>query len=163
MDRWLRLRKLNSNGDAVSLPPRAFVSTNVATRLLQIHLCVIYFFAGAGKLLGETWWNGEALWGAFANLEYQTIDMTWMAGSLVLVNFLTQFSVAWELSYSVFVWNRYTRPIMIALAIPLHMGIALCMGMITFGLVMLIANLVFVSPALVRTLGWRNSVSRASN
>ena len=119
---------------------------------MQIHLCVVYFFAGAGKLAGETWWNGEALWGAFANLEYQTIDMTWIAGSLVLVNFLSQFSVAWELTYCVFVWNRLLRPIVVGLAIPLHLGIAFCMGMITFGLIMLVANMAFVSPELIRTL-----------
>ncbi len=152
VDRWLRSRASRARGSHSQLPVRSFVSTNVATRLIQIHLCVVYFFAGAGKLAGETWWNGEALWGAFANLEYQTIDMTWIAGSLVLVNFLSQFSVAWELTYSVFVWNRLLRPIVVGLAIPLHLGIALCMGMITFGLIMLVANMAFVSPELIRTL-----------
>ena len=83
VDRWWRQRKARENGATIDLPVRRLVSTTVASRLMQIHLCVIYFFAGAGKLLGETWWNGEALWGAFANLEYQTIDMTWIAGSLV--------------------------------------------------------------------------------
>jgi len=38
------------------------------------------------------------------------------------------------------------------LAIPLHMGIAVCLGMMTFGLVMLIGNLAFVSPSLVRAV-----------
>ena len=33
---------------------------------------------------------------------------------------------------------------MLLLAIPLHLGIGLCMGMLEFGLVMLIANLAFV-------------------
>ena len=36
------------------------------------------------------------------------------------------------------------------MAIPLHMGIAIGMGMITFGLVMLIGCSSFVSPRLVR-------------
>ena len=35
------------------------------------------------------------------------------------------------------------------LAVPLHLGIALAMGMMTFGLVMLIANLAFVSPSII--------------
>jgi hypothetical protein len=38
---------------------------------------------------------------------------------------------------------------MLAIAIPLHLGIALFMGMITFGLVMLIGNLAFVPPTWV--------------
>jgi uncharacterized membrane protein YphA (DoxX/SURF4 family) len=147
IDRWLRSRRLNSDQ---SMPVRSFVSTNIATRLMQIHLCVVYFFAGAGKLLGETWWAGTALWGAFASYEYQTIDMTWTATAPLLVNFLSQFSLLWELSYCVLVWNRITRPIVIVFSVPLHLGIAFCMGMITFGLIMLVANLAFVSPELVR-------------
>ena len=38
------------------------------------------------------------------------------------------------------------------LAVPLHLGIAICMGMMTFGLVMLIANLAFVPPRFVRAV-----------
>lgn len=155
VDRWLRSRKTNVKSD---LPVRSFVSTNIATRLIQLHLCVVYFFAGAGKLLGETWWAGTALWGAFASFEYQTIDMTWMATTPLLISFLSQLSVAWELSYSVFIWNRLARPLVLLLAVPLHLGIAFCMGMITFGLIMLVANLAFVSPNLVAALFRRRRV-----
>ena len=52
---------------------------NVAIRLIQLHMCVIYLFAGISKLQGETWWNGLAMWYSFANREYQTMNMTWLA------------------------------------------------------------------------------------
>jgi hypothetical protein len=39
---------------------------------------------------------------------------------------------------------------MVAMAIPLHLGIAIFLGMMTFGLAMIIANLAFVSPWVVR-------------
>lgn len=126
------------------------VGANIAVRMIQIHMCLIYLFAALGKLLGSSWWDGSALWGAFANFEYQTIDMTWMARHEILVNLLTHVALFWELSYIVFVWPRLTRPLVIALAVPLHAGIGLCMGMVTFGLVMLYGNLAFVSPTLVR-------------
>ncbi len=32
----------------------------------------------------------------------------------------------------------------------LHLGIAVCMGMITFGLITIVANMAFVSPRLTR-------------
>ena len=38
------------------------VANNVATRLLQVHLCVIYMFGGLAKVRGETWWDGSAMW-----------------------------------------------------------------------------------------------------
>ncbi len=144
LDEWRRQRQ---RGVAVI---RQSVSANIAIRLMQLHMCVIYLFAGLGKLLGESWWDGTALWGAFANYEYQTLDMTWMAHSIVLVNVLTHVTIAWEVSYCALVWPRLTRPIVVALAVPLHLGIAVCMGMITFGLIMIVGNLAFVSPQLVR-------------
>jgi len=151
VDQWLKRKRAPS----ANLRPQPKITTNIALRLIQVHLCVVYLFAGLGKLFGESWWSGTALWGAFANQEYQTFDMTWLAHSLVLVNLLTHLTLFWEVSYAVLIWSKHTRPIMLLLAIPLHLGIAVCMGMTTFGLVMLIANLAFVSPKLVRSFSER--------
>jgi hypothetical protein len=148
---------VGDSGGAYSLDARRrrtivpTVRTNVAVRLMQLHLCVIYFFAAIGKLQGESWWTGLAMWLAMANYEYQSIDMTGLARWPMVINFLTHVSLLWELTYSVLVWPRWTRPLVLALAVLLHGGIALCMGMITFGLVMLIANLSFVPPDVIRT------------
>ena len=133
------------------LAPR-FTSANIAIRLIQVHMCIVYLFAGFGKLLGESWWAGTAMWGALGNYEYQSLDMTWLAAWPLVINFLSHLTIVWECSYCVFVWPRLTRSIVIALAVPLHLGIAFCMGMITFGLIMLVGNLAFVSPNLVRAV-----------
>ncbi len=153
---WRRRRKPNDR------KPTKLVMANLSQRLIQVHMCVVYFFAGVGKLQGQTWWSGTALWGAFANYEYQTLDVTWLAGYPLVVNFLTQLILAWEVAYCVLVWPRLTRPLVLALAIPLHLGIAVGMGMITFGLAMLIGNVAFVSPSLIRSLvNWRPGQGRA--
>jgi hypothetical protein len=131
-------------------PPAPSISANVAVRLIQVHMCIVYLFAGLGKLQGESWWDGNAMWLAMANLEYQSIDMTWLAGWPLTLNLLTHLTIAWEVSYPALVWPRLTRPIVLALAVPLHLGIACFLGMITFGLVMLIGNLAFVPPGMVR-------------
>ncbi len=131
------------------------VSCNIAIRLMQIHLCIVYLFAGCGKLFGQSWWEGTALWGAFANLEYQTLDMTWTASRMWIIDVMTHVTLFWEVSYIALIWPRLSRPIMLLLAIPLHLGIAMCMGMVTFGVVMLIANLAFVSPEFIRNVSGR--------
>ena len=123
---------------------RESVSNNIAIRLIQIHLCIVYLFAGLGKCQGDSWWNGEAIWGAMASYEYQTLDMTWLAGHMTIVAVLTLVTLAWEVSYAALIWPRLTRPIMLAMAIPMHLGIGICMGMMTFALAMLVANLAFV-------------------
>ena len=145
LDRWLSSRRQ-------ALPVRPSISANLAIRLMQVHLCIIYLFAGISKLQGESWWDGTAFWGAVANLEYQTVDLTWLAHSPWLVNFLTHSTIVWEVAYIALIWPRLTRPIMLALAIPVHLGIGFCMGMPTFGTAMLIGNVAFVSPILVRAL-----------
>ncbi len=147
VDRWLAVRE---GGAAPPVAPT--VSANLAIRLIQVHMCVIYFFAGLSKLQGETWWRGDAFWGAVANLEYQSWDLTWLATWPILTSVLTHVTVFWELSFCALVWVPKLRPLILVLAVPLHMGIALGMGMITFGLVMLFGCLSFVSPHLVRML-----------
>jgi hypothetical protein len=145
LDRWRASRRAGQ-----ALPVRHSWTANLAIRLIQLHMCIVYFFAAVAKLVGMAWWDGTALWMAFGNLEYQSMDMTWLAGWPLLINVMTHVTVAWELTYWALVWPRLSRPIVIALAVPLHMGIAICLGMITFGLAMLIGNLAFVPPWLVR-------------
>lgn len=148
VDCWLR--RARGRGSREILAPK--ISTNLAIRLIQVHLCVIYFFAATGKLQGDSWWDGMALWLALANYDYQTFDATWLGQWPWMINLLTHVILWWELSYATLIWPRLTRPFMLALAIPLHMGIGVCMGMITFGVIMLVANLAFVSPEWVRGL-----------
>jgi hypothetical protein len=134
------------------------ISANVSIRLMQIHLCIIYLFSALGKCMGSTWWDGSAMWLAVANYEYQSIDLTWLASSPEVLSLLAHVTVAWELSYAALIWPRLTRPIMVAMAIPLHLGIGIFLGMMTFGLAMVIANLAFVSPWVVRAvMGRRRS------
>src|SRR5262245_35166018 len=148
LDRWLASRRIQTSPLNTHYSPD--VSTNIAIRLLQIHMCVIYLFGGIAKMRGETWWDGSALWYAFASLEYQSLDMTWLARHLWLLALMTHLTVFWETFYCFLVWPRLTRPLCLAMAVAVHLGIALCLGMKTFGLAMIIGNLAFVYPETVR-------------
>jgi hypothetical protein len=144
LDRLWRMRR----GAPAEVPPSSMA--NLAIRLIQVHMCIIYFFSGIGKLQGESWVSGEASWLSFAMLEYQSMDMTWLAKHPMLLNFMTHVTVFWELSYCALVWPRLTRPWVLLMAVLVHCGIIFALGMPTFGLVMLIGNLAFVSPQTVR-------------
>jgi len=133
-------------------PIKLRVDANLAIRLIQVHMCIVYLFAGTGKMMGMTWWNGSATWLSVANYEYQSMDMTWLAGWPLLGAFLTHVTLWWETTYCVLVWPRLLRPLVLAMAVPIHLGIALFLGMPTFGLVMLIGNVAFISPWLVRRI-----------
>jgi len=144
LDRIRRLRRGNNS------PVVPSVSANLAIRLIQLHLCIIYLFSGLAKMGGENWLAGTAVWWAVANPEYQSIDMTWIAGWPVLVALATHLTVFWELFYCCLIWNRFFRSIMLWIAVAIHLGIAMFMGMITFGLAMLFANISFLEPATIR-------------
>ena len=118
--------------------------TTIALRLIQVHLCILYFFSGCGKLLGASWWEGTALWGAVANIQYRTIDLTFLAWHPLLINALTLGTLFWEVSYAALIWPRLTRPLVLAMAVFVHLGIGLTMGMMEFGIAMLIANMAFL-------------------
>ncbi|GDX97199.1 hypothetical protein LBMAG47_28640 [Planctomycetia bacterium] len=132
------------------VPPAApSVAAGIALRLIQVHLCVVYLFSGWGKLFGASWWDGTAIWGAAANVQYRTLDLTGLARHPLVTNALTLGTLFWEAAYPALVWPRLTRRLCLALAVAVHLGIGLAMGMMEFGLAMITANLAFVPAAVM--------------
>ncbi len=150
LDRLRVVRRARENGTEAELLPSA--SANLALRLINVHMCVIYFFAGISKLQGEAWWTGEAMWQALSNLEYQTADMTWLAWHPWILNLLTHVCVLWEISFCVLIWRPRLRPLVLAGAVLLHAGIGACLGMWTFALIMLVGCFSFLDPEVIRDL-----------
>ncbi|MGC4003248.1 MAG: HTTM domain-containing protein [Pirellulales bacterium] len=149
VDAWLRRRR---DPPRIAAPS---VGANIAIRLIQCHMCLIYFFSALGKLQGASWWTGDAIWMAVGNLEYQSLDAVWIARYPELISAVTLGTMFWELSYAVLIWPHLFRPMMLAMAVAVHLGIGIWMGMMTFGLAMLIGNLAFVESATIRTfLEW---------
>lgn len=139
----------------------ASVSAGVATRLLQLHLCVIYLFGGLSKARGETWWDGTAMWYSVGNYEYQSwADLTWLANFPRVSSALTHGTLFWETFYCALVWPRLTRPFVLAMALMVHGGIAMCLGMVTFGVMMISANMIFVKPEWI--VAWLHSGGEAA-
>lgn len=143
-------------GDAYSLDARRLgkssgqappmLANNIATRLLQLHLCIIYLFGGLSKLRGDFWWEGSAMWWSIVNYEYQSLNVTWLGYSPFLIALITHLTLFWETFYPALIWPRLTRPFALAMAVLVHGGIALALGMPTFGFMMIVANLIFVPP-----------------
>jgi Vitamin K-dependent gamma-carboxylase len=147
VDSWLARRRKK---DPHPVPP--CVTANFAIRLIQVHMCIVYFFAGASKLQGAAWWNGQAMWMAFGNLEYQSVDMTWTAWHPWSVELLSHFTVLFELSFCALIWVPVLRPLVLAAAVVLHFGVGATMGLWTFSLAMLIGCASFLPAQGVASL-----------
>ena len=59
---------------------------------------------------------------------------------------MTHVSVLWEVSFCALIWRPRLRPLMLAMAVLLHVGIGACLGMWTFGLIMLVGCASFLPP-----------------
>ena len=57
-------------------------------RILQLHLSIIYFFAGISKALGPEWWNGVSVWKALTRPPFDLIAPD------VLIRFAPLFPIA---------------------------------------------------------------------
>lgn len=133
-----------------TVPSVRYRSARVAMRLIQLHLCAIYFWAGFAKLKGPSWWTGEAMWRVIANQEYQTMDLTWMASVPWLPYLIAHVTIIWEVFFIVLIWNVRLRPLILAVGVAMHVGIGAFLGMWTFGLIMAFAYLAFSDPDLWR-------------
>jgi hypothetical protein len=152
LDRLLanRWRRANAAADPPVTIPMPTVSANLALRLMQLNLCMIYAAAGLAKLQGRVWWTGDAVLMILLAPEYRVGDLTWLAAYPRFLNFLTHATVAIEILYPVLVWVRPLRPIMVVGMILLHVGIDLTLGLTEFSLAMIAGNLAFVSGAWLR-------------
>lgn len=147
-------------GSALSLDrrgqaPSASWTANLVVRLIQVHMCIIYLFAGLGKLQGARWWDGTAVWHTLVLSEFAPFDVTWL-GHLgdetchLISNLGVLVTLAFEISFTFLIWNPRIRPVLLTTALMLHGGIGLFMGLGSFGAAMLTGCLAFIPPETVR-------------
>jgi len=119
-------------------------------RVLQLHLCIIYFFSGLTKCLGSGWWDGSNVWRALIRPPFNVIDaeilVRWkylfpMAGILICLL---------EFGYPFFIWSSRTRKIWLFGVCGMHIVIGVTMGMYLFSLVMIVLNVAAFGPGLFR-------------
>ncbi len=109
-------------------------------RILQGHLCLVYFFGGVSKALGNHWWNGEAIWRAVSIPGFYQIDMSWLASVPWLSMVLGIGVLFLECGYPLFINIRKTRPVFLVLIITMHAGIGIVMGLWYFAVLMILLN-----------------------
>ena len=132
-------------GGALSLDRRAGRTSGAPTagarfalRVLQLELTLVYAATGLEKAVGEQWWNGEALWRAWMRADLGTIDFSWVASVPWVAKLGAWSTVVLETGYAIFIWIPRTRRPWALGILALHAGIALTMGLVGFGLIMML-------------------------
>ena len=120
-------------------------------RVLQLHLCLIYFSSGLTKALGRDWWNGINLWRSLIRPPFDLIPTE------ILVRFKYVFPIAGvavlllEIGYPFLIWDRRIGRRWLLAILVMHAGIGLAMGMYLFASVMIFLNLAAFGPGIL----WR--------
>lgn len=122
-------------------------------RVLQLHVCMVYFFSGITKAVGHTWRNGEALYKALGLPAVPPLLP--MDGLIALLgNYPTIFVLGgWavillELAYPLAIWHRLTGRIWLCGIVLMHVGIALAIGLYHFSALMILFNCIAFLPQL---------------
>jgi hypothetical protein len=110
-------------------------------RILQLHLCFVYFFGGLAKCLGSGWWDGTNLWRALTRPPFNTISPEILIRCKYLLPILGISICLIELGYVVFIWLKKTRFAWLVCILAMHVAIGLTMGMYLFALIMIVLNL----------------------
>ena len=110
-------------------------------RLVQLHLCVIYFFGGMGKALGENWWNGESIWKSINRPMESSFSFDWMAEYSWIPMILGIGVVFMELLYPVAMWLKPVGKYWLWAIISMHVGIAIFLDLTFFGATMIMLNM----------------------
>jgi hypothetical protein len=122
-------------------------------RVLQLHLCVVYFFSGLTKCLGSGWWDGSSVWRALIRPPFNLVDPE------ILVRWKYLFPLAGilicliEFGYPFFIWSAKTRKLWLSGVCAMHVAIAVTMGMYLFSLVMIVLNVAAFGTGVFRAKG----------
>jgi hypothetical protein len=154
LDRVRAAHKTKHDDIEARLPAYAGPWAGACIRLMQIQMAVLFFCSSIEKIKSDQWWNGDALWYLFVNVDYfnrPIVDL--FASHYWLVNIATYSTVLIEIAFPFLIWQRLTRPYLLAAAIFLHLQFALLLGLPYFSFVMIMGHMSFLRPEWLARLG----------
>ena len=161
LDRVRAVRAAKRSNLEATLPRYASPWACACTRLIQIQMTLLFFYTGVHKIQWEEWRNGDAIWVVFAQNEYYNpILLDVLARQYWLVNATTYGTILIEIAFPFLIWQRRTRPYLLAAAIFLHLMFGTLMNLIYFSFAMTMGHMSFVRPEWLARLGawWRRKI-----
>jgi hypothetical protein len=154
LDRVRAVRAVKRGNLQANLPRYSSPWAGACTRLMQIQMAVLFFYSGLGKIRGDEWWNGDAIWELFVIDEYYNgLILQILARHYWLGNIATYGTILIEIAFPFVIWHHRWRPYALAGAIFLHSQFALLMGLFYFSFVMIMGHMSFLRPVWLDRLG----------
>jgi predicted DCC family thiol-disulfide oxidoreductase YuxK len=154
LDRVRRVRRAKLGNLNAIVPEYVSPWAGACTRLVQIQMAVLFFYSSIEKIRGDEWWSGDAVWSAFTTLEFYNAPLVWVvAHNYWLITIGTYATIFVELAYAFLIWQRSTRPYLLAAAVLLHVGFIVCLGLVYFSFLMMSGHMSFLRKEWLARLG----------
>jgi hypothetical protein len=110
----------------------------------MVQVCIVYFFSAVTKLTDESWMNGTAV---FQTSQINHYSLPWFtqhsSGLRPLFIFLNYLVLGYQLLFPIVVWIKKAKKVFLIIGILMHLYIAFVMGLVSFGLVMILCYIYF--------------------
>jgi len=138
---WDAAKKKQKNRSSFSYQLRN-IFHNFAIVACIIQVCILYFISGLYQVKGDMWSNGTALYyimqtDIFANPYLTSIALS---NDTIMV-LVTYASILIKLAFPFLIINKRTKYFAVISIVFFHLGIGIFMGLVTFSLTMIIAEL----------------------
>lgn len=111
-------------------------------RILQIHLCIVYFVSGFSKAVGGHWWNGISIVKAIVRPGESLFSNTQNLGGYQWLFILAGIgTVIVEIGYPIFINIQKTRKFWLLLTYLMHLSIAIFLNLPLFAATMVLFNI----------------------
>ena len=162
LDRVRAVRAVKRGNLEATLPRYTSPWAGACTRLMQIQMAVLFFYSGTAKT-GADWLGGDAIWYVFVDNEtyyFNGFLLDVLSRQYWIVNLATYGTILIEIAFPFLIWQRSTRPYLLAAAIFLHLQFAFLMGLFYFSFVMIMGHMSFVRPEWLARLGewWKRKM-----
>ncbi|MBN6053148.1 HTTM domain-containing protein, partial [Nonomuraea sp. RK-328] len=124
----------------------ATILHNSALLAVLVQVCIIYVDTGLLKVRGELWQEGTALYYILHVEDIQPFPGLSRAvyDNMFLVILGSYAAVFLQLSFPLLMLNRVTRALGLIAVTGMHLGIGLLMGLVSFSLIMIATDLLFI-------------------
>jgi hypothetical protein len=120
--------------------------------LMRIQIAIVYLSSGLHKFAYPMWRDGSAVHWALNLNAFHRFPSPWPASFAPLEAFLTWSTLAFELTFCIFVLFRRTRPWILLAGIGLHIGLFLSLELGPFSPLMIAGYLCYLAPETTQKL-----------
>ncbi|HMP06866.1 MAG TPA: hypothetical protein PJ982_10985, partial [Lacipirellulaceae bacterium] len=137
----LRRRRASGSTIVAASPANA-----ISLRLLQVHLAMAHLMMGWAQLAAPeaAWWSGEGVWLAAMRTDMSLVNLDFLTNHPRVVAAWSHLMTLYLVAFPVFVWVRWTRPLVLAVGVAVWGAFALASGWVLFCLAMLAGLIAFL-------------------